>query len=349
MAFNDLIMFMWNHQYLKAVIYFVGSLIVMYFILWIFKGVFTSLAKKTKTKVDDIIVEKTRFPFALLIFLLGARLAVGSIQFPYDEIVGKGLTSLIIVSLTHVIVVVSNTIIKDWGVKIARKTKSSVDDELVLMLQRFIKIALYLVGIMYVLAVWDIQIGPLLASLGIAGIAVAFALQTTLGNLFGGISLILDKTFRVGDIVQLDDGQLGEVKKVSLRSTKLRTFDNELVTVPNGKLADSKIINWNMPDLKVRVNIPFGVEYGSSVARVKKVVMEIVKKHKNILKDPAPQILFREMADSSLNFLLRFWLDDIGQKVEMKDKVITEIYDTLNKNKIGIPFPTRTVYNIKSN
>lgn len=318
----------------------------MQLLLFISESVLLKLAKKTKTNIDDLLVEKTRIPLAILIMLIGARLAAEALQFTeyINNIITKVITSLIVLTISHVVVVIFNVIIDNWGRKIVAKTESDLDDQLLIIFHRFTKIVLYILGFMYVLTIWGVQIAPLLASLGIAGLAVALALQSTLSNIFGGISIILDQAVKIGDIVQLEDGTKGRVVKVSLRSTKIVTFDNELITIPNGKLADSKIMDWHQPDKRIRITIKFGVEYGSDANKVKKVVLDLIKKEDKILKEPAPLVLFDEMADFSLNFSAYFWIENVDDKITVKDIMTTKIYNALRKNKIGIPFPTRTVY-----
>lgn len=318
----------------------------MQILLFLSEKVFMRLAKKTKTLVDDLIVEQTRMPLAFLILSIGARFATESLEFgdTLNSIISNIFSSLIVLIATHIVVIVINILIDNWGKAVVSKTKSKLDDDLLIMSHRFIRIILYLVGFTYILNIWGVEITPLVASLGIAGLAVALAIKPTLENIFGGVTLIVDKVLRVGDIIELEDGSLGKVKKVSLRSTKIQTFDNELIIIPNGKLADSKITNWYMPNMKIRINVDFGTVYGSDPDKVKKVIMGILKKEKQILKDPVPYVIFAQMSDYSLNFKARFWIEDIKDKLGMKDKITTEIYKTLNKNKIGIPFPTRTVY-----
>ena len=185
---------------------------------------------------------------------------------------------------------------------------------------------------------------PLVASLGIAGIAVAFALQNTLGNIFGGISLILDKSVKVDDVIKLDQDTYGTVIDVGLRSTKILTWDGELVTIPNGKLADSRILNFYQPNPSVRVVIEFGVEYGSDTSKVNKVILDAISKIPVVLKDPAPKVMMMEMGDSALKFKALFWVENFDIKFDTKSLATEEIYNALRKAGIGIPFPTRTIY-----
>lgn len=350
MAYQDYINYVQNNEYIFALFILVAFFIVSKLFVWIAEKVFLRLARKTKTKVDDIIVEKTNRPISLILFLIGLVIAIQTLTIP--EIYGFNvewlivmiLYSCIILNLTYIIIVIIDAIIDEWGRVFAQRTKSDVDDHLIGLFHRFSRIVLFIIAILFILDMWGVKIGPLLASVGIAGIAIAFALQNTLSNIFGGVSLILDKSVKVGDVIRLDTETSGKVIDVGLRSTKIRTWNNEVFVMPNGKLADSKIQNYILPDPSARIVIDFGVEYGADPEKVKKVIMGEIKKIKNVLKDPAPQILFIAMADFSLNFSARFWVGDFKERVSTRELAMNMFYKALNKAKIGIPFPTSTVY-----
>ena len=174
--------------------------------------------------------------------------------------------------------------------------------------------------------------------------AVALALQPLLSNIFSGASLVIDNTVRVGDMVYLDQNTRGIILKVGLRSTKIRTFDNELVIVPNTKLAESMIQNIAMPEPKTRVVVPFSVAYGSDVAKVKKIVLNEIKKVKGFVDDPAPIVRFLQMADSGLNFKVYFYVESFNLRADAIDEANTRIYNALNKAGIEIPFPQMDVH-----
>jgi len=228
--------------------------------------------------------------------------------------------------------------------KFMKGESSSVRASLMSLIHGVLQFVLIALTLLYILEVWGIAIGPLLAGLGVAGIAVALALQPALANIFSGASVILDKSIKVGDLIYLDSETKGRVLKVGLRSTKILTFDNELIIVPNSKIADSKIQNIGEPEPKTRVVIPFGVAYGSDVGKVKKVVMTEIKKVKNFIDEPEPVVRFREMADSSLNFKAYFYVNSFINRFAAIDEANTRIYNALNKNKINIPFPQMDVH-----
>ena len=302
------------------------------------------LTKKTKTKIDDMIFEKIRRPIFYVLVLIVFELAIIPVQTEatvYDKIIN----SIVVILITYVVLVIFEVVIDMWGYDYAARTESQLDEAVLPLLHKFSKVFFVIIGLLFVLGEWDVQISPILASLGIAGIAVAFALQSTLGNIFGGVSLILDKTVKVGDRVVLEDGVVGEIIDVGLRSTKIRTFDNEVIIFPNGKLADSKVQNLVLPTPASRVGVDFGVEYGSDPDKVEKVVLNVIKKL-DTLNDPEkkPAVWFLEMGDFALKFRAVFWVKDYKEKWMAKINATKQIYTALRKNKIGIPFPTRTVY-----
>ena len=346
---------MLHEQYLALIqqnkyVYSLSLLVVFYIlsqlVVLISRKVIIRLTKKTKTDIDDLIVRKTSKPISLILLLIGIRLALLPIGIKPNilDIIVHIISSLIIIVITYIVIVVLGILIDNWGKRVAEKTKSSVDEQLMPVIHRFSRIFISIVGLLFILTVWSIQIGPLLTSLGIAGIAIAFALQSTLGNIFGGMSIILDKSVRVGDVIKIDNETIGTVVDVGLRSTKLKTMDNELITIPNGKLADSRILNYLHPDPTLRVPLDFSTEYGSDISKVRKVVLDTLTKNPSILKKPEPAVIVTEMADSGLKFKALFWVNSFEDKNPTKFNATEEIYNELRKAGIGIPFPTRTVY-----
>lgn len=304
------------------------------------------LTQKTKTQVDDQIVKKTNKPISIILLLIGFRLALLPLGIKPNvmNIIESVLSSFTIIVITYIVIAVLDILIDNWGKAVAEKTKATIDEELLPVFHRFSRIFISLIGLLFILPVWGIQIGPLLTSLGIAGVAIAFALQATLGNIFGGISLILDKSIKVGDKIKLDTDTMGTVVDVGLRSTKIRTWDNELIIIPNGKLADSRILNFVQPDPSVRIVLDFSTEYGSEVSKVRKVVIDVVKNMPSVLKDPVPKVMLVEMGDFALKFRLLFWVDSFDVKFDVKSLATEDVYNALRKAGIAIPFPTRTVY-----
>ncbi len=316
------------------------------FAVYIFEKIFLAVASKTSTEVDDLIVKNTKKPISLILLIIGIRL--GLVPLPIVEslknIIYNVVDSIIILIATVIVARVVGILIENWGVAWAKKTKSSMDDALIGLFHKATNITIYILGFIYILNSWGFEIGPVLASLGIAGIAIAFALQSSLANVFGGISLILDENMKVGQVVKVDDVTTGEIVDIGFRSTKIKSWDNEIIIVPNGVLANSVFKNISQPTKHIRVVAPFGVEYGSDIEKVKKLVYREIKKVDGYLSKPEPSVKFLEMADSALNFKAFFYIDNYSNRYAALDEINERIYNALNKNKIGIPFPQMDVH-----
>lgn len=332
-------------EVLRAAIIFAGFFILSKLALWIFEKIFSKFAKGTKTKIDDMIIRDTKKPISWLLFFFGIRFALLALTIPEKlfNILLKATDTALILIGALVVGNIINAIIENWGKKWAKKTKSTIDDQLVLLLEKATGVAVVIIAIVIVLGHWGIEVGPLIASLGIGGIAIAFALQSSLGNIFGGMSLVLDQNIKVGDAVWIDDITTGKIVDIGFRSTKIQSFNKETFIVPNGQLADSIFKNLAQPSEEIRVVIPFGVAYGTDIDVVKKLILKEIKAMKLTMKEPAPHIKFMTMADSSINFNAYFYIENYSNKLTASDEANTRIYNALNKAKIEIPFPQMDV------
>lgn len=325
----------------------VASFIIAALILVILKILTNKVAKRTKTELDDKLFETIQTPAFRLIIIGGFYLAVANLAIMGGtiEIILRLILTLAYLTIIFFVLRVLNVFV-EYGLKnLAAKTDSSMDDEIIPIFHKAAGIVIWAFGLIMILGTWGVDVAPFLAGLGIAGLAISFALQSTLSNIVSGISIIMDKTFKVGDKVELDSGEVGLIHEITLRSTRIRTYNNEVIIIPNNNIASAKIKNYTQPDLKLRVVVPFTVEYGSDPDKVIKLISAAVKKNiKDIMEEPVPDVVFVNMSDFSLDFQARFWVEHYdtayGKKLEATDL----IYDTLNKNKIGIPFPTRTIY-----
>ena len=139
-------------------------------------------------------------------------------------------------------------------------------------------------GLFWVLAIWQINLTPLFASAGIAGIAVALAAKDTLANFFGGISLFMDNAYKVGEYIILESGERGEVVVIGIRSTRIKTRDDVIITIPNSIMANSKIINESAPIPRFRIRVPVGVAYCSNLEKVEEILLAVMNANENIEK-----------------------------------------------------------------
>ncbi|MEA3414080.1 MAG: mechanosensitive ion channel family protein, partial [Nanoarchaeota archaeon] len=329
------------NDYFRAAIVLVVSVIILQIFVSIFKKVFVKITSKTKTDLDDLILKKISKPLTLLAVIIGLRLGLGEVTFVENIqiIFDKIMYSLILITIFIAVYSVLFILINSAWRKYSKNKKKGRAEGLFHLIEGTLKVIFVLGGFISILSYWGVELGPLLAGIGIGGVAIAFALQSSLANIFGGISIILDETIHVGDLVNLDGGVNGKILKIGLRSTKVKTFDNEIIIIPNAKLADSNIHNVAQPEPKSRVVIPFGVAYGTDIAKVKKIVLAELKKVKNFVEKPEPSVRFLEMGDSSLNFKAFFFVNSFENRFAAIDEANTRIYNALNKARIEIPFP----------
>ena len=334
------------NDYIRAFILFLGFLLILRITASVLERVILRAVKKTKTDLDDIIVKKSSIPITVILFFISLKISLNEISLSqrFEMIMIELISSIIIIMIGYLIyVIIDVAVFRAWNI-FAKKANIGIGESLGSLIHGVLKGILIILILVYLLDIWGVDIGPLLAGLGIAGLAIALALQPALGNIFSGLSMIFDKSIGIGDVVYLDLETRGKIDKIGLRSTRIRTFDNELIIVPNSTLASSKIQNVALPEPKTRVVVPFGVAYGSDIEKVKKVVMKEVLTLKNISKEPEPIIRFLEMADSSLNFKAYFHVEPFENRIDAIDEINTKIYNALNKNNIEIPFPQRDVH-----
>jgi MscS family membrane protein len=327
--------------YAQASIILIVFMAISFGILPIIGSYVKYLTKKTKTKADDKLFKITRIPIFYLILFFGVRLSIAFLAAPLWCI--RVMDSIVIIFFMVLVIRITNLIIDLWGEAFTKKTKARADELLLPLFHKMVNIFLVILAALWILSIWKINVTPYLAGLGIGGLALGLALQDSLKNIFGGISLVIDQTFEVGDKIKLESGEVGTVYDISLRSTRVKTYDNEIITIPNGVLANSRVWNYTDPNDEIRVNVEFGVNYKSDPKKVKKVILEVLESLEDILDDPSPSVSFIEMGDFALKFKAHFWVAKwdtaYGKKLEATEK----IFEALRKNKIDIPFPTYNV------
>ncbi|HDN83507.1 MAG TPA: mechanosensitive ion channel [Candidatus Altiarchaeales archaeon] len=306
------------------------------------------LAKRTKSDIDDKILEIVHKPIYYIIILLGLQLAISHvlISLNFEHLVSPvtGLVKAIAIALVvWILTKVSDILLYNFGDKIVSKTKSEIDKEALPFISNVVKILLYAVGVMIILDQLGIDISPLTVGAGVAGFAIGFAAQDTLSNIIAGFFILIDKPFKVGDRIQVGE-HLGDIVEITLRTTRIKTLENNYVIIPNSELITREVINYKLPKANIRVFLNIGVAYGSDPEKVKEIVMETMKKCEYILDKPEPKVFFVEFGESSLNFKLVFWVGSYTEKLKALDFLHTTLYKRFAEEGIEIPFPCRTVY-----
>jgi small-conductance mechanosensitive channel len=302
------------------------------------------ITARTRFTFDDRLVEILHRPLFVSIVLFGAVQAVRYLQPPAQvELYTVNLLKSAAVLLWVVALYRSISIIFT-GLAVRIVDVTGLGKELVPLLENIAKAVLLAGAAMVLLSVWEKDITPILASAGIAGFAVAFAAKDTIANFFGGVSIFMDKPFKIGDYIILDSGERGEVVEIGLRSTKIKTRDDVLISIPNSIIASSKIINESAPQPRFRVRVPISVAYGSDIDRVEELLKEIALKNEYVVEKPSPRVRFRRFGDSGLEFELLCWVIEPRYKGRAVHYLNSEIYRRFAEEGIEIPYPKMDIY-----
>mgnify|MGYP006200626539 FL=1 len=220
-------------------------------------------------------------------------------------------------------------------------TKREMDVTLVNFLSNFLIWLLKALLFVTVISRLGVETSSFVALLGAAGLAVGLALQGSLSNFAGGILIILFKPFKVGDFIEAQ-GVSGTVKEIQIFVTRLTTPDNHTIFVPNGALSNGNIINYTLEGIR-RADITIGISYNSNIKTAKDVALQVMLNNELVLKEPAPLVMVRELADSSVNLWIRPWCkaEDFWA---MRSSVIEECKNAFNENGVEIPFPQRDIH-----
>ncbi len=299
------------------------------------------ITKKTETELDDEIRRKLRRPVFLTIVLFGAYFSysVSGYFLGIKNYVYRISISFLVLLWGHVGVQIVHEVIKHHDL-IAKKMKMDAwRKEMLPFLEKIIFVVIGIIAIFILLKIWKLDVSPLLASAGVLGLAIAFAAKDTIANVFGGVSIFFDKTYKIGDYIYVEDQYRGEVINVGLRTTKIKTRDDIVVTIPNSIMANTSVVN-ESGDSKgmLRVRMPIGVTYGEDIEKVKKAVLEIAEKAKWVADDPKPRLRFRKMGESSLEFEFLFWVKDPEWRGRALSEMNGRVYKKFRKEKIKMGY-----------
>ena len=301
------------------------------------------LAGLTRTLIDDVLLTHLKKPVFTTIFYFGLALAIASLRLPAGtQPLVNLMLSLIVVSWMRAGLVISSLALEAMG---GQTRFNIVEPRTIPLFDLTAKLLILLFGSYVLLLIWGINPIGWLASAGIVGIAVGFAAKDTLANLFAGFFIVADAPYKLGDYINLDTGERGRVTAIGLRSTRLLTRDDVEITVPNGVIANAKIINESGgPYMKMRLRIVVGVAYGSDVDRVCELLLTIAKDHPEVCSEPTPRVRMRGFGASSLDFNLLVWIEHPQDRGRISHDLYMQINRTFEAEGIEIPFSKHDVY-----
>lgn len=323
----------------------VAATIIFMFLRGIFLRLATRWASKTETKIDDIVIDSIRIPSLYWCAAVGLYTGVVMSDLPdrYAGHLSKAIYVIVIISVTITLANLAGRVFRDY----LQKTELPIPSTG--LAYGILKGSIIIAGGLIVLSFLGISIAPLLTALGVGGLAVALALQDTLANLFAGLHILMEKSIRVGDFIRLENGQEGYVEDITWRTTRVRMLPNNMVVIPNSKLAQSVVTNYCLPEKKMALLVPIGVSYSSDPDRVEKILVEEAGKSVGevvgLLGDPAPFVRFIPgFGDSSLDFTLICQVEEFVDQYLVQHELRKRIFRRFRDEGIEIPFPQRTVH-----
>lgn len=301
-------------------------------------------AAKTTWEWDDLLLEALREGIPIWSVLAGFYVALGfwTLSEHFQRVFGSLIYVLAWLSVTFIVAGLTGKLVLLYSRQFQHALPVTGVTE------NIIRIVILGVGGLMILNGLGISITPLLTALGVGGLAVALALQDTLANLFAGLYLTLAREIRLGDYVKLETGQEGYVDDIGWRATRIRMLPNNMVLVPNKKLAETIVTNFDLPSQDLAVLVEVGVAYGSDMEKVERVTcdvgQEVMRQVTGGVPDFAPFIRFHTFADFSVNFTVILRAKTFVDQYLVKHEFVKRLHDRYRQEGIEIPFPSRTVY-----
>ncbi len=317
------------------------------------------VGRHIKSIVSDVNIIINRFNFIItlvVIFIVFAGILAAwgvydNTWFAVKSILGLGFTfqgtKITLGKICWSVLLFYLILSISWGVRTYLESnfypKRNIESGVGISINRLIYYSFIVVAFVLAMEVMGISLQNLTVIIGALGVGIGFGLQNIVNNFASGLILLFERSIKVGDVVVVN-GTWGTVKHLGLRATIIQTFANAEMIVPNSDLVSSTVNNWTMTNRRTRFTVKIGVAYGTDPAFVKQILLKIAEEHSNVLRDPAPGVVFTEFGDSSLNFELRCWVRDIASMWKTQDEIMYEIDKKFKENNISIPFPQRDLY-----
>lgn len=306
------------------------------------------LAQRTKTELDDHIIEAARLPAYWTLVTAVTHAAIGWLDFlpagwraTTDKLFFVAYALIAFVLLWRLIA----SLFEWYGKELASRTDTDLDEQLLPIVRRIVLLALAIVVLSMVLQRFNVQVTGLVATLGIGSLAIALAAQASLSDIFSGFVIMVDRPYRIGDRIELQDlGTWGDVTDIGLRSTRIRTRDNRMVIIPNSVIGKSLIINHSYPDSHYRIEVNVGIAYGSDIEKARQIMVDSAQAVEGVRQENPVEALFIEMGDSALLFRIRIWIQSYTDTRRIVDRVNTAVYEALTEAGVEIPFPQMDVH-----
>ncbi len=312
---------------------------------WVVTNIILKITEKTKTKLDDLLIHSLKRPVVFLIFTLAFYFGskVLTLTEGAQKVFGSITSILVTLNIAWFVMNILDALIVNYIAPATAKTKSDLDDTLIPIIRKALKVIIVSVTLVMIIDNFGYDVTSLIAGLGIGGLAFALAAQDLLSNLFGGIAILTDKPFRLGDRIRVD-GNDGFIREIGLRTTRMQTLDGTMIVIPNSIIAHTTLENVSKEKAR-KVKVTIGVTYDTSnrkLEQAKKIIAEVIKE--NVDTKDESLVSFYNFGDSALEILVIYWIKNFDNILGARDRVNMELKKRFEKAKIEMAFPTQTVY-----
>jgi len=337
-------------EWIVALLIIAGSFIIAKALYWVSSNILKKLAKKTKTQLDDIIIDKIEEPVIMAVVLGGFWFGLHYLTLSegFANFIDKAFYVAIIFDVSWLIVRLVDSLLVEYLSPLVKKIEGDLDDQILPIIRKSFKAIIWTVAIIVGLNNAGYDVGALIAGLGLGGLAFAMAAKDSVANLFGGVTVFIDKPFKMGDRIQID-GYDGNIVDMGLRSTKLKTLNGRIVTIPNKNFTEKYIENVSSePNRKMSLLI--GLTYDMGTKEIQKgidILKEIDKNNKYTNQECIA--IFDSFGDFSLNITYIYYIargQDIWAAINDTNFAILNKF---NEAKLDFAFPTQTIINENAN
>ncbi len=302
---------------------------------------------RTRTKLDDLIVASIKSPLRLAIFIVGVEFSLLQLDIiPADwvERTDRIFFVLYLILIYIVIYRVVGDIARWYGQEVVYQTETDLDDKFLSFFRHLAVIIVTVIVVVLFLDRFGIDADALITTLGVGSLAIALAAQATLGDIIAGFMIMIDRPFGIGDRIELlDIDTWGDVTEVGLRSTRILTRDNRMVSVPNSVIGKGLIVNYSDPSTLYRVETHVGIAYGTDIEKARQIMVNAIRAEDWVMKEQGVDALLLELGDSTLVFRVRCWIEHYVETRRVIDKMNTALYKALNEGDIPYSIQQRRV------
>lgn len=332
-------------EILISLAFILGAIVLGRLVRWFAEKILPKLTAKTETQLDDVLVEVLKAPMLFALTLVGFWIGIKRLSMPANvmEMIADAYKFLLVISTTWFISRAVSTFINVVLKEKVNDESSRMDEHALSLIKKVSSFVIWSIGVITALNNAGVDVGALIAGLGIGGVAIALAAQDTAKNIFAGMMILFDRPFKIGELITID-GTTGYVEDMGIRSTKLRTYSGQLVVIPNYKTADSNLTNITRePSRRIELNV--GLTYSTTPEQMRQA-MDILRKLPSSVTgiEEKVKVYFTSFGDFSLNITCWYYIKKDSDLFETQSAVNLHVLDEFNAHGLDFAFPTQTLY-----